>query len=77
MSRSIKLTDIIQIADPKEYKLHLACANQDGVHPLNEYVAERANWVGWNEWRGDKNDWTRPFIFSFIDFYPISNAYLF
>ena len=55
MSISIKLTDIIQIADPKECKVHLACANQDGVHLLTECVADRANWVGGNEWRGDKN----------------------
>lgn len=77
LSLSIKLSDLFTIAEPNQYKLHLACANQDGTHPLNEYVADKANWVGWNEWRGDKNDWTRPFIFSFIDFYPISNAYLF
>lgn len=77
MTTSIKLSDIIHIDDPTQYKLHLACANPDGVHPLNEYVADRSNWIGWNEWRGDKNDWNRPYIFSFIDFYPISNAYLF
>jgi hypothetical protein len=77
MSSPIKLTDVIAIPNPSAFKLHLACANQDGVHPLNEYVEDRSSWIGWNEWRGDKNDWTRPFIFSFIDFYPISNAYLF
>ena len=73
----IKLTDIIPISNPQQFKLHLACANPDGLHPLNEYVANRANWLGWNEWRGSKNDWNRPFIFSFMEFSPIANAYLF
>ncbi|MEI7728365.1 MAG: GIY-YIG nuclease family protein [Verrucomicrobiota bacterium] len=77
MSTPIKLTDIFQIPEPTQYKLHLACANQEGTHPLNEYVADRANWIAWNEWRGDKNDWTRRYIFSFMEFYPIRDAYLF
>ena len=77
MSTPIMLTDIVNVPDPTQFKLHLACANEDGIHPLNEYVANRANWIGWNEWRGDKNDWTRKYIFSFIEYYPIANAYLF
>ena len=77
MATPIKLTDIITIASPSQYKLHLACANEEGTHPLNEYAADRSEWVRWNEWRGVKNDWTRPFIFSFIEYYPICNAYLF
>lgn len=77
MHSPIKLTDIISIPNPTDFKLHLGCANEDGIHPLNEYVADRKNWVGWNEWRGDKNQWTRPYIFSMIHFYPITNAYMF
>ncbi len=77
MSTPIKLTDIIPVEKPTDFKLHLACANEEGTHPLNEYISDRIKWIGWNEWRGNKNDWTRPFIFSFMDFYPISNAYLF
>jgi len=77
LSQHIRLSDIIRVTDPRHYKLHLACGNQDGIHPLDEYVANRDHWIGWNEWRGDKNDWTRQFIYSFIEFYPISNAYLF
>ncbi len=79
MTTPIKLTDIIPLPDPTAYKLHLACANEDGVHPLNEYVIDRTSWIGWNEWRGagGKNDWNRPFILSFIHFYPLTNAYMF
>lgn len=51
---AIKLSDLIQIAEPSRFKLHLACRNQDGVSPLDEYVSDRSNWIAWNEWRGDK-----------------------
>ncbi len=77
MNVPIKLTDLIPIEHPDQYKLHLSCANEEGAHPLNEYIVDRHNWVGWNEWKGEKNQWTRKYIFSFIEFYLISNAYLF
>lgn len=77
MCTPIMLTDVIKIADVKQYKLHLACANEERTHPLNEYAADRNEWVRWNEWRGEKNDWTLPYIFSFIEYFPIANTYLF
>ena len=73
---TIPLNDILSIAAPEEYKLHLACWNGER-HPLDVYVADPANWLGWNEWRGRKNDWTRPRILSFMEFYPKSDAWLF
>lgn len=77
MSIPIKLTDLFSIPNPTAFKLHLACQNEDGIHPLDEYVSDRARWIEWNEWRGDKNDWTRQFIFSFIEYYPVGSSYLF
>lgn len=74
---TIVLSDILSISAPEEYKLHLACRNPDFVHPLDEYVADPANWLGWNEWRGRKNDWTRPRVLSFMEFYPRTDAWLF
>jgi len=53
----IKLKDIIRADDPTQHKLHLACRNEDWVSPLDEYVADYKNWLGWNEWRGNRNDW--------------------
>jgi hypothetical protein len=73
---TIPLTDLLPIAAPADYKLHLACWNQH-EQPLDVFVTARANWRAWNEWRGSKNDWTRPRILSFIDFYPKSDAWLF
>jgi len=77
MNTPIKLADIISISNPSAYKLHLACRNSCGIHPLDEYIADRNKWIGWNEYRREKNDWTRQYVFSFIEFYPLRNAYLF
>lgn len=73
---TIPLNDILNIAAPEEYKLHLACWNGK-CHPLDEFVADPANWLRWNEWRGRKNDWTRPYVLSFMQFYPKTDAWLF
>jgi len=73
----IKLSEVIKIEDPKKYKLHLACRETGGSHPLDEYVADWNNWLGWNEWRGNKNDWNREFVFSLMEFYPKSDGWLF
>ena len=42
---TIPLNDILSIAAPEEYKLHLACWNGER-HPLDVYVADPANWLG-------------------------------
>ncbi|HUS91160.1 MAG TPA: hypothetical protein VM695_04885 [Phycisphaerae bacterium] len=73
----ILLNDVLNISVPEQYKLHLACRGPDFVHPLDEYVADPANWVGWNEWRGRRNDWTRPRVLSFMEFYPRTDGWLF
>lgn len=72
----IALQDILNIEAPKEYKLHLASWNGE-CHPLDEFVVDRTKWLHWNEWRGRRNDWTRPRILSFIQFYPKADAWLF
>lgn len=74
---TIHLKDLISLSDPAQFKLHLACRNEDGVEPLDEYVTAYENWVGWNKWKGNKNDWTREYIFSLISFYPKQDAWLF
>lgn len=73
----ILLSEIMDIRRPNEYKLHLAITNNDGIRPLDEYLAGKGKWEAWNEYRGQKNDWNRPFIFSFVQFHPIRNAHLF
>ena len=73
----ISAKDILKIDDLTKYKLHLACRNEDGVSPLDEYVTDKNNWIGWNEWRRNRNDWTREYIFSLIEFYPKASSWLF
>lgn len=74
---TILLNDIIGLAAPDQYKLHLACKNPDGINPLDEFVVHQNNWIGWNEWRGRRNDWTRPQVLAFMEFYPKTDAWLF
>lgn len=74
---TIQLNDILRITNPEEYKLHLACQNPDGVRPLDEFVGHPENWLGWNQWRGRRDDWSRPRVLSFMEFYPKSDAWLF
>ena len=74
---AIMLKDVLTVVDPTQYKLHLACRNQDWVSPLDEYVSGRDNWLGWNEWRGGRNRLNRPYIFAVMDFYPQQDRWLF
>ena len=73
----IMITDILKIEDPGQYKLHLAGRNEDWENPLDEYAVNPSNWVEWNEWKGGKNDWTRDYIFSMMEFYPKTDSWLF
>jgi len=76
MSLEIKLPAIYPIADPHHYKLHLATWNEYD-QPLDVFVRSRTDWDGWNRWRGSRDDFTREFIFSMIDFYPQQHHWLF
>lgn len=77
MTNEIKLNDIFRIPNPKDYKLHLGSKSEHEQHPLDYFAQDPKNWIGWNEWRGNRNDWTRNYIFSMIEFYPKSNSWLF
>ncbi len=74
---SIALNDLLKIEDPKQYKLHLACREPGGASPLDEYVTDRADWIGWNQWRGSRDDWTREYVFTLIEYYPKPDHWLF
>jgi hypothetical protein len=74
---NLLLTDLLTVDHPNQYKLHLACENEEHIRPLDRYVSGREHWVGWNQWRGNRNDWTRPYIFSLMEFYPRTGRWLF
>ncbi|MBE4583308.1 hypothetical protein BOO29_18855 [Vibrio navarrensis] len=72
----IELQSILKIEDPTQYKFH--CARWNGeCQPLDVYVEDKDSWFHWNTWRSSKNEFTRKFIFSLIDFYPENNIWLF
>lgn len=72
----IKISDIFNLKNLDEYKLHLGCWN--GHHqPLNLFVEDFNNWKAWNEWFGSKNEFNRKYIFSVIDYYHEPSKWLF
>jgi len=73
----ISINDIFSISNPEDFKLHLGSMNNDGEHPLDLFVEDRGLWKNWNEYRGDKDSWTRDYIFTLIEFYPRTDCWLF
>ena len=72
----IPISKIIRIDEPEQYKFHAARWNGED-HPLDAYVRDKDEWLGWNTWRNEKDEFTRKYIFSLIDFYPESEMWLF
>lgn len=74
----IKLNDILQIhsEDICEYKLHVA-KKSSSTEPLDVFSESFEDWIGWNCWRGGKNDFNRKYILSIIHDYHKTNRYLF
>lgn len=57
-------------------KLHLAGWNRI-EHPLDVYVQDKNQWKAWNEWRDNKDDFNRAYIFTLINYYHEPNKWLF
>jgi len=73
---TIKASDIFKIEKLTDYKLHLATNNGD-ENPLDVFLRSRDEWKGWNEWKGEKNDFTRQYVFSVIKIYNEPDKWLF
>jgi hypothetical protein len=59
----IPLRHLIGDLDPSECKLH--CAVWNGKeYPIDVLARSWDEWVGWNSWRGPRDDFNRRFIFS-------------
>lgn len=72
----LKLSQVYSVVNPESYKMHLASWN--GSHqPLDVFVRSWSEWEGWNRYRTARDDFSRDFIFSLIDFYPESDRWLF
>ena len=72
----LKLSSLLPITKQKDYKVHLASWNGHD-HPLDVFVRDREEWDGWNEYRGAKNIFNRPYILALIKFYPERDIWLF
>lgn len=73
---TIKVEKILNVNYPEEYKIHFAVWNGE-EQPLDVFVRDRKEWKAWNSWRGDRNDFTRKYIFSLIRYYPLPDKWLF
>ena len=65
----ILLKDIWPIQNVGAYKVHFARWNGSD-HPLDEWVKDRSIWKGWQEFRPGRNEFSRPYIFSLMNFHP-------
>lgn len=73
---TIPLRSLVPDLDPTQYKLHCAVWNGE-EQPLDVFARSREEWAGWNSWRGARNDFNRPFIFSMMQVHYETNRWLF
>jgi hypothetical protein len=73
---SIRLSDIWQIKNLTDYKLHFARWNQQD-QPLEVWARDRREWQGWQEYRPGRDDFNRRLIFSIMQFYHEPDIWLF
>ena len=72
----IKLSDIWSIASLHDYKVHFARSN-DEYEPLDVLARDADEWKGWQEYRRQKDEFNRDFIFSLAQFYHETDSWLF
>lgn len=59
----IPLRSLIGDLDPTECKLHCAVWNGE-EHPIDVLARSWEDWIGWNSWRGTRDDFNRQLVFS-------------
>lgn len=72
----IWLKDIWPISNPRDYKVHFATWNRS-ENPLDCWVRDPTEWRDWQAFRPTRNEFSRPLIFSLMDFYPEKDVWLF
>ncbi len=72
----LKLSEVFPIEKLGEYKVHFAKWNQKD-HPLDVFARDREEWKGWQQYRGARDDFNRPYIFSLARVYYEEAAWLF
>lgn len=72
----IQLGEIWNPSPIDDYKIHFARSN--GIaQPLDVFVSSFEEWRGWQEYRGARDDFNRPLIFSLIQDYRAVDEWLF
>ena len=72
----IMLSDIWSIENPRDYKVHFARYNGHS-EPLDVLARDGDEWKGWQEYRPQKDEFNRDFIFSLARFYHETDSWLF
>ena len=72
----ITLSKVLPIQNLRDFKIHFATWN--GIkEPLDVFTQDSEEWKGWNSFRGSRDDFNRPFIFSLIRYYHQRDMWLF
>lgn len=73
----MQLNKILHIENQQEYKVHLSGKTPSGTQSLDVFVEDKEEWKRWNEYKQEKDNFNRKYIFSLIDFYPEPDTWLF
>lgn len=73
---TIPLTDIVPIPQPELFKVHFATWNGSS-RPLDVFLRDREEWDGWNSYKGQRDDFNRPHILSWLEFHAERYTWLF
>jgi len=73
---TILLKDIWSFDTPHKGKVHFARWNKE-AQPLEVFVRDRQEWQGWQEYRPKRDEFSRPYIFSLMQFYHETDTWLF
>jgi hypothetical protein len=73
---TITLSEIWPIAGMEKYKVHFARSNNVD-QPLEVWIRDKKEWQGWQEYRPERDEFNREYIFSLIQFYHESDIWLF
>jgi len=55
MNDYIKLSDVIKVADERDFYVHLSCWNKYD-HPLDIFLKDENEYKCWQEWKGNQKD---------------------
>jgi hypothetical protein len=72
----IAVSHLLPVSNMSDYKIHFAVWNGE-QQPLDVFVRDPEDWKGWNSWRGNRDDFSRRYIFSLIRYYHQPGRWLF